>query len=853
MTFGRATGVVRRAEWLLAVSGMGADVWTTPINDVLTSLETTAAGLSSAQAAARRPPTVAARRGMPSWWPLLVRQFTSPMVLVLAVATGISMALGNVVDGVIILVMILASGLLGFVQERRAGALMTRLLARVRVHADVLRDGRAVEVLPQDLVRGDVVLLQTGDIVPADLRLIESTTLLIDESSITGEPNPAEKQADRLDGSVGLSPSAVYYGSHVVGGRGTGVVVEVGAETKFGSLIEHLERKDIETRFEHEMTAFGLMLTRVIMLLVIAVLLINVLLHRPLIDSMLFALALGVGITPEMLPAIVMVSLSIGARLMARKSVLVKRLDAIEDIGAMTVLCCDKTGTLTRGVVEVDRALDPEGVESERVLRLAAVNAALQQDYPNPLDRAITHRYGDIGQVHLMGEVPYDFERRRLSVLTSDGEFICKGAFESVLGICTQVRIAGECLPIATVLPSLHAQFEQLSSAGFRVLGVASRGRGIGPVGVADERELVFEGVLALQDPVTDNARAAIDHLREINVELALITGDNASIATSIARTAGLPVDRVLTGVDLDVLDDQALAEAARVVRVFASVDPVQKERIVLALKRLDHTVGFLGDGINDTAALRVADVGIAVDTGADVAKQAAALVILDKNLDVIADGIRLGRRTFANTLKYVRVTISANFGNMLSLVLASVVLPFIPLLPAQILLLNLLSDGPALAIATDRVDPEQEASPRTWNMRSIRGFMVVFGLVSSVFDITAFVVLRLVLHADPELFRSSWFVLSLFTELIALLVLRSNRSLFRSRPSRMLVLASGLMVAIGLLVGLTTVGALFAMAPLPAKEFVLVVGLSLGYVVANELVKAIRRRVSAAGVSAAD
>ena len=831
---------------------MRSDLWTMPIDALLAELDTTSGGLSSSQASARRAPPSVAHRGLPVWWPLLVRQFTSPMVIVLAVATAISMALGNLIDGVIILVMIVASGMLGFVQERRASALMASLLARVKVHADVLRDAREIEVAPDELVRGDVVLLKAGDIVPADLRLIESTKLLVDESSITGEPNPAEKRADDFGDGVGLLPAVVYFGSHIVSGRATAVVVSTGTDTKFGSLIEHLDRKDVETRFEHEMTSFGMMLTRVIMVLVVAVLLINVVLQRPLIDSMLFALALGVGITPEMLPAIVVVSLSIGARLMASKSVLVKRLDAIEDIGAMTILCCDKTGTLTRGVVELDRALDISGTESERVLRLAALNAGLQQDYPNPLDLAIARRYPELGNVQLVAEVPYDFERRRLSVLTSEGEFICKGAFDSVLDVCTQVRTSEGVASLTTARASVETLFAQLSADGFRVLGVAS-GVANGTVGVGDEHDLVLEGLLALQDPATETAKAAIQHLRDINVDLALITGDNPGIAASVAGTAGLPIQQVLSGKDIDALDDTALTDAARTVRVFAAVDPLQKERIVMALKRLDHTVGFLGDGINDTAALRVADVGIAVDTGADVAKQAAALVILDKNLDVIADGIRLGRRTFANTLKYVRVTISANFGNMLSLVLASVVLPFIPLLPAQILLLNLLSDGPALAIATDRVDPEQEQSPRTWNMRSIRGFMVLFGLVSSVFDVTAFVVLRLVLHADSELFRSSWFVLSLFTELIALLVLRSNLSVFRSRPGRLLVWASAAMVVLGLVVGLTEVGRLFSMSPLPLKESVLVVSLSLGYAIANEIAKAARRRVRPRSASAAD
>lgn len=819
------------------------ELWALPLDALLERLDTTRSGLSSAQATARRRPAPIVRRRLPEWWPLLLRQFSSPMVVVLSVATGISMVLGNLIDGVMILVMIVASGTLGFVQERRAGRLMESLLSQVRIHADVLRDGREVEVLPRELVLGDVVLLRAGDIVPADLRLISSTQLLVDESSITGEPNAVEKLATAIDGDGGPPPTAVFYGSHVVTGRASAVVMATGADSKFGSLMQHVEGREVQTRFEREMTAFGLMLTRLVMVLVLTVMVVNLLLQRPLSDSMLFALALGVGITPEMLPAIVVVSLSIGARRMAAKSVLVKRLDAIEDIGAMTILCCDKTGTLTRGVVELDKACDIAGVESASVLRLASLNAGLQQDYANPLDRAIRRRGPEAGGVHLVAEVPYDFERRRLSVLTSDEQLICKGAFDSVIGCCTAVRVGQQLLPLDGVRADVERLFAELSAQGYRVLAVATREMpGATSVTVEDESALVLEGVLALLDPATDSARAAIAHPRRINVDLALITGDNAAIAAAIARNAGLDAERVLTGHDLQSMDDDALTDAAKAVRVFAAVDPLQKERIVLALQRLDHTVGFLGDGINDAAALRVADVGISVDTGADVAKQASALVIMDKDLDVIADGIELGRRTFANTLKYVRITISANFGNMLSLVVASVVLPFIPLLPAQILLLNLLSDGPALAIATDRVDPEQERSPRTWNLRSIRRFMVLFGIVSSVFDLTAFVVLRRYLHADAELFRSSWFVLSLLTELIALLTLRTDRSSFRSGAGRILVLACGAMVGVGLLVGLSGIGSVVGLQPLPGDALVLVLGLSAGYFIANEVTKALLR-----------
>lgn len=815
---------------------MRTDRWALPIDDLLRELDTGRAGLSSAEAAARLPKHDPTRRiSAPDWWPMLLRQFRSPMVLILAVATVISMLLGNVVEGLLIVAMIVISGLLGFVQERRAHGVMNALLAKVRTHTDVLRDGREVELLPEQVVPGDIVVLRAGDLVPADLRIVESTNMLVDESTLTGEPVPVEKSAFTEESATGLSNTALYQGSHVVSGRGTAVVVTT--DTRFGSLLEQLQARDVETKFEQQLTGFGMMLTRIVMALVVVVLVINVILDRPLVESMLFALAIGVGITPEMLPAIVMVSLSIGARQMAGKNLLVKRLDAIEDIGAMTLLCCDKTGTLTRGVVEVDRAMDPSGIESATVLRLAALNAALQRDYPNPMDRVIAaHTVPDVA---MLAELPYDFQRRRLSVLTTDAELICKGAFESVLQVCTQVRDGSGTAALAAQATRLRDRYEELSANGYRVLGVATKSMpNRDRLVLDDECELVFEGFLALLDPVTETAASAIAEFRSIGVELALITGDNPAIAAAIARSAGMPTHALLTGDEIGRLTDAQLVEASRDVRVFAAVDPLQKERIVVALKRGGQAVGFLGDGINDTAALHVADVGIAVDSGADAAKQAAAMVVLDKNLLVIAEGIRLGRRTFANTLKYVRITMSANFGNMVSLVIASAVLPFIPLLPAQVLLLNLLSDGPALAVATDRVDADQERTPRTWDLHDVRRFMIRFGLVSTFFDVAAFILLHWYLRVSTQEFRSSWFVLSLLTELIALLVLRTALPSFRSRPGALLLGISLLMVIAGLVCVMTAVGTPLGLQPLTMASATLILGMAAGYAVINELLK---------------
>lgn len=821
---------------------MGSTVWDSTPAEVLSATGSSAAGLSTADVSdpARR---AAAAMGQGSshrsTWRLLARQFASPIILILLAATVISMMVDDPVDGAIILTIILASGLLGFVQERRADAVMLALLRRVRIHADVLRDGHPDEVTVEDVVRGDVVLLRAGDVVPADLFLLQSTNLLVDESSVTGESAAVEKGG----GATGTLPgNAVFYGTHVVSGEGRGVAVAVGRDTRFGALVGRLESADVTTRFEKEMTRFGLMLARVMLLLVAAIVVIDAALQRPFVESLLFALALAVGITPQLLPAIVVVSLSIGARQLAQESVLVKRLDAIEDVGGMTMLCSDKTGTLTAGSVRLDQALDVAGEASDDVLRLGAVNASLQRGYPNGMDLAIRAASPDIGDVLAVDEIPYDFQRRRLSVLADvDGQrlLIVKGAVASVLPACTSVDNREESM--AGVAGQAQELFERLSAEGFRVLAVATRPMpGREHATLTDEVDLTLRGFLAFQDPPTADAADAIARLQDLGVEVCLVTGDNEHVARAVASAVGLDTTGHLTGERIEQLAAAELADAARTTRVFAQVDPLQKERIVRALRDAGQTVGFLGDGINDAAALRSADVGISVDNAADVSKHAASLVIMTKDLHVVADAVTLGRRTFANTLKYIRVTVSANFGNVLSMVVAAIFLPFLPMLPVQILLLNLLSDVPAITIATDRVDADQVRTPRVWQSRDIARFMVVFGLVSSVFDISVFLILRLGFDAGASQFHTTWFVLSLLTELVALLVLRTSRPAWRSHPARSLLVASGLVAAGGLGLPFLPFAGYLGLIPLPLTLVVLVLGLCAAYAIANEATKRI-------------
>ena len=771
---------------------------------------------------------------------LLLRQFTDPIVLILFAATIVSMIAGDVTDGLIILAIIVPSGLLSFWQEHRAGETMKALMARVQVHVEVMRGGVEVTVPLEEVVVGDEVLLRVGDVVPGDLKISEASRLQLDESALTGESFAAERAAGEI----------ARFGTHVVAGQGRGVVTAIGKDTEFGALEASLAGKDVKTAFEKGMTRFGLLLMRAMVFLLVGLLVINIALHRPLLDSLLFSIALAVGLTPQLLPAIIAVSLSVGAKRMAARQVLVKRLDAIEDFGAMNVLCTDKTGTITAGVVKLDAAVGPNlagsgsgeaWAGSNRVIRLAYLNASLQQGFANPLDAAIVAGAGDQKPGQVLGEIAYDFERKRLSVLAeADGvtQLITKGAFSSVLNICNlsdSERAAAQ------------VEFERLSAEGNRVLAIASKVLGAGSgagadstqsLTVGDESAMTFEGLLVFMDPPKEGAAAAIDELASLGIELYLITGDNPLAAKAIAGKVGLPNEKIMTGEQIKALGEASLIRAIEGCRVFAEVEPIQKERIVAALQATGNTVGYFGDGINDSAALKTADVGISVDTAVDVAKNAAAIVLLAKDLSVIAEGVRLGRRTFVNTMKYVRVGVSAAFGNMLSMAVAAIFLPFLPLLPIQILLLNFMTDFPALAISSDSVDEEDIQKPHAWNIKNIRNFMLVFGLISSVFDIITFLVLRLGFNAGAELFRSGWFVESTFTELVVMLVLRTRKRFWRSAPGKALWISSAVLGALVILIPFTFVGKALQLAELPLPLLTVLAGLIAIYAAINELAK---------------
>ncbi|MCA0217569.1 MAG: magnesium-translocating P-type ATPase [Actinobacteria bacterium] len=823
--------------------------WGTDEQDLLDLLATTRSGLSAAAAAQtleRVGPNRLDTQRDASPWALLARQFLNPIEIILIAATVLSGALGDWTDSAIILVILVLSGLLGFAQERGAGRAMRALLATVEVQSTVIRDGSKVEVPLSAVVPGDIALVRAGDLIPGDCIVLESTALTVDESALTGETFPAEKQPGTVssDATIPERTNSVFLGTHVSSGEGTLLVVNTGGHTQLASISASLSARPPQTGFEKGMTSFGLLLTRLMVVFVIAIFVINLLLNRTLIDSVLFSLALAVGLTPQLLPAIVSISLAQGARMMARERVIVRRLDAIEDFGSMTVLCSDKTGTMTAGEIVLGSATDLEGADSDEVARWAALNAGLQSGWRNPIDRAILVAHPLPTDAVALDELPYDFQRKRMSLLVTPhpGEqplLITKGALDSVLAVCATAVTADGTVPLSTVAAGLQERFAELSNGGYRVLGLATRAMpGAMSATAADEAGMTLVGLLTFADPVKADAASTLAELAASGVSVRMITGDNHLVAAHIAREVGLDTTLTLTGREIDAIGDHALAKRVLPVHVFSDLNPVQKERIVRAFRAAGHVVGYLGDGINDAPPLHAADVGITVDSAVPVAKQSAAIVLLDKDLRVLLDGVRQGRRTFANTMKYIFMTTSANFGNMLSMAIASIALPFLPLLAGQILLINLLTDLPATTIATDAVDEPQLKRPQVWNVRLIRNYMFMFGALSTVFDLTTFLLLRLVFHAEAPEFRSAWFLGSILTEVGVLFVLRTRAPFFLSRPSRWVILTSIIVVIVAIGVPYSPVAPLLELVPIPPALLGLIVLITLAYIASTELAK---------------
>lgn len=777
---------------------------------------------------------------------LFYGQFKSPIILILLFAAGLSFFVHDPTDALIILAIVFISGLLSFWQEKGATDAVQKLLAMVQVKAEVVRDGKPTEIKVEEIVPGDVVMLSAGGSIPGDCLILESKDLFIDEAALTGETYPVEKMAGVLPPATSLSrrTNVLFMGTHVVSGNAKVVVVNTGRETEFGKVSERLKLRPPETEFEHGVRSFGYFLVEITLVLVIAIFAINIYFARPVLESFLFSLALAVGLTPQLLPAIISVNLAHGAKRMADEKVIVKRLSSIEDFGSMNVLCSDKTGTLTEGVVRLHAALDIHGNENEKVLFHAYLNAAYETGFPNPIDEALrATSHFDVSSYQKHDEVPYDFIRKRLSILVSkEGQYllVSKGALHNVLSVCSSVETPeGKRVALDLFEEQLGERFKEFSSKGFRTLGVAYREiNGKTSITKEDEAEMTFLGFLVFFDPPKPGIIDTITQLKRRGISLKIITGDNQLVASHLGQQVGLSNQLVLTGSDLREMSDEALLTRVHEVEVFAEIEPNQKERIILALKKAGNVVGYMGDGINDASALHAADVGISVEGAADVAKEAADLVLLEKNLSVLVQGVQAGRTTFANTLKYVFMATSANFGNMFSMAGASLFLPFLPLLPKQILLTNLLTDLPEMLIATDRVDEELLTQPRRWNIKFIRKFMATFGLVSSLFDCLTFGVLLLMLQATTEQFRTGWFIESVVSASVIVLVIRTRKPFFKSKPGKYLVIATLLIMVLTLGLPYAPIAKVLGFQPLPVSFLFMMGVIVVVYIIAAEMIK---------------
>ena len=797
---------------------------------------------------------------------ILVSQIASPLVLILVAASLVSLVVGDDVTAAIILTIVTMSATLGFVQEARSESAVAALQARLTLQATVLRDGAPQDVPLHDVVRDDLVILGAGDIVPADGRVVEADHLYVDEASLTGESAPSLKAPREGE----LDPAAeddrdglVFFGTSVVSGTGRAIITATGTRTSYGEIARRLGERAPENDFQRGVRAFGGLIFRVTTVLVIAVLAINLALQRPLLDSLLFAIALAVGLTPELLPAIVTLNLTQGARVLSGHGVLVKRLPAIQNLGSVTVLCTDKTGTLTDGHLRFVRSVGidrDDATEAARALELAYLNSHFETGFSNPLDAAIlagTPEPVDLASYQKLAELPYDFTRRLLSVVvqraTEPPLLVTKGAPEAVLLRASHVREDHTARPIDRAEHERLARLvDEASADGFRMVAVGSRDLAPGELGHptagamaslddADrlERGLVFEGVILFSDPPKPGVAETIAELARDGVAVKVLTGDHELVARHIAGEVGLTVDGALTGEELRGLTHPALVARAKQTTIFARLAPDQKLQVIRALHDSGAVVAFLGDGINDAPALHTADVGISVDNATDVARSAADIILLEPSLAAIGQGVIEGRRTFSNTLKYIRMGTSSNFGNMLSMTGAALLLPFLPMTPGQILLNNLIYDASQTAIPSDNIDPAVAAVPAHWDVHAIQRFMLIFGPISSLFDFVTFGLLLLVVGVNEQAFHTGWFVESLFTQVLVVLVIRTRVSPFwLSRPSLPLLGAITAALAAAVLIPLSPLGPVLGFGALPPAFWLLLVVLVAAYLALVELVK---------------
>lgn len=774
---------------------------------------------------------------------LFLSQFKSPLMLLLVGAVILSSFLGDTSDVFIILFIVLSTGLLSFFQERNASRIVEKLQSLIALKTTVIRNNTPHEIPSKELVHGDIVLLKAGDIIPADCLLIEANELHTNESSLTGESFPVRKQTGKLGADTELSErsNCIWEGTSVVSGSARAIVIHTGQQTIFGSIVGSTE-KVVETSFEKGIRDFGFFLMKITLVLSVFILTVNLLNHKSVIESALFALALAVGMAPELLPAITTIAMSAGAKRLLHKKVIVKKLASIQNLGEVNLLCTDKTGTITEGAIAIHSILDVFGQDSNYAKQLAFWNASLESGYQNPIDEALKNMQMDDKVIpKKLAEIPYDFIRKKLSILvqnTNGNILISKGAVNETLAICKFIRMPDGSIENLEIHQSnLEISNTSYGQKGLRSLAIAYKPLSQDTLDKEDETDLIFAGFILLQDPVKAGIVDVIRELKSQQVDLKIITGDNRNVARAIALQIGIENPVVLSGKELLQISPEALVLKAKETHIFAEVEPQQKERIIQSLRH-SYTVAYMGDGINDVSAINAADIGISVDNAVDVAKAAADFVVMEKNLSVLVDGIQEGRKTFANTLKYIFINTGSTFGNMFSVAIASLLLPFLPMLPKQILLTNFITDFPYLTIASDNVDQEQLARPGRWNIKMIRNYMIIFGIHSSLFDLMTFLTLLYVLKVKEAGFQTAWFVESILTELFILFIIRTHQSFLKSKPGIYLFWLSllGLCLTIGL--PYSPFAGEVGLAPLPPLNLLLMLGIVFLYITTADLLK---------------
>lgn len=774
---------------------------------------------------------------------LFFRQFKNPLVLLLIGAVILSAFLGDHSDVFIILFIVLSSGILSFFQEKNAGRVVEKLQSLIALKATVLRNGVIKEIIATEVVTGDIILLKAGDMLPADCLIIESNELHANEASLTGESYPARKEVGIINTDTELSKrtNCLWQGSNIVSGTAKAIVINTGKQTIFGSIVQSASSRS-ETTFEKGIKDFGFFLMRITLVLSFCILIVNLLNHKNVVESALFALALAVGMAPELLPAITTIAMSAGAKRMLAKKVIVKKLSSIQNIGEINLLCTDKTGTITEGNISVHSIIDANGNPFTFAQKLAYWNAFFQTGYNNPIDEAL--KKINIPSENIpekIGEVPYDFIRKRLSIaINTQNEklLISKGAFNEIISICNTAQLnSGNSLPITPLLPTINKLYESFGEKGFRVIAICYKTIQHTDIIINDEAEMIFAGFILLQDPIKEDIVNTIEKLHKLKVQLKIITGDNRNVAKCIGLSLGIKKPIILTGKDLLKISAEALPQKVKRVHIFAEVEPQQKERIIRALRKT-YTVAYMGDGINDVSAINAADIGISVDNAVDVAREAADFVLLEKKLSVLIDGIKEGRKTFSNTLKYILINTGSTFGNMFSVSIASLILPFLPMLPKQILLTNFITDFPYLSIASDNVDAEQLNKPGKWNLKMVSRYMIIFGIHSSLFDVITFLVLLYGLKLKEASFQTGWFIESCLTQLFVLFILRTRRNFFKSKASKYLFWLSliGIIITITLpYFNFAKQAGLYAMS---IKELGLLLFIVAGYIFTADILK---------------